>query len=196
VTAYLTQDSSADLAWVGRIAGGDSDALGDLYDRYSGIAFAVALRILHAAPEAEDIVQDVFVEIWRKAGTFERDRGSVRTWLLLMVRSRSLDRKRSPAFSKSVSLDAMPDCLEGAEAMFDHPRVTRLMDALPEAQREVLELGYFEGLSSTEIAIRLAIPVGTVKSRVAAALASLRAAVADSELPAAGAAAGAAVVAS
>jgi RNA polymerase sigma-70 factor, ECF subfamily len=179
VSARSGTDLALDVPLMVRIASGDSGALGELYDRYSEVAFAVALRILHAAPEAEDIVQDVFVELWRKAGAFDRDRGSVRTWLLLMVRSRALDRKRSPAFAKSVSLDCMPDLFSCTEPLLDHPRVAGLLEQLPAVQREVLELGYFDGLSSSEIAGRLSIPLGTVKSRVAAALANLRSAVAD-----------------
>jgi RNA polymerase sigma-70 factor, ECF subfamily len=174
VTASVDAHAAADSVLVSLIAAGNCEALGRLYDRYEGIAFAVALRILRSDSEAEDIVQDVFVEIWRRASSYESERGTVRTWLLLLVRSRALDRRRSAAFAKSVPLDLAPESIAPAPESQDHPKVAGLMAVLSPQQREVLEMGYFEGLSSTEIATRIGVPVGTVKSRVAAALASLR----------------------
>jgi RNA polymerase sigma-70 factor, ECF subfamily len=174
MTGFVDAHAGGDGELVSLIASGNCDALGLLYDRYEGIAFAVALRILRSDSEAEDIVQDVFVEIWRRASSYEAERGTVRTWVLLLVRSRALDRRRSAAFAKSVPLDLAPESIAPAEDAQDHPRVAGLMAVLSPQQREVLEMGYFEGLSSSEIATRIGVPVGTVKSRVASALASLR----------------------
>lgn len=166
-----TQDESDCIL---AIADGDRNALGRLYDTYAGLATAVAYRILGNEQEAEDIVHDAFLEVWRRAGSYDPKRSSVRTWIVLLVRSRALDRKRSARVKTSVSLDAAPELEAFANVSPDNPKVLGLMGTLPEPQRTVLELGYFDGLSSSEIALRLAIPVGTVKSRVAAALAKLR----------------------
>jgi RNA polymerase sigma-70 factor, ECF subfamily len=159
------------------IAQGSRDSLAALYDRYASLSMGVAFRILNSKQEAEDVVQDAFLEIWRRAGTYDPTRGTVRTWLLLLVRSRALDRRRSIVMKASAALELADDAQVVQPDTLDHARVGSLMHALPESQRAVLELGYYGGLSSTEIAVKLGIPVGTVKSRVAAALASLRSAV-------------------
>lgn len=157
------------------VASGDRAALGNLYDRHAKIAFAVAARLLASDREAEDIVHDAFLEVWRRAGTFDPERASARSWILMIVRSRAIDRKRSAQFRRGVEFDESkaPAAAEPCCAT-DLPRVFSILADLPVVQREVIELGYFEGLSSTEMAERLQLPVGTVKSRVAAALARLR----------------------
>ncbi len=162
------------------IAAGDRGALGLLYDRYSPLMLGVGHRLLGSRREAEDLLQDVFLEVWRQAGTYDPSRGSVRAWVLIRLRSRALDRKRAPVRSRTVSLDASP-ILETAAAHFEDPslgldrqRVHAALGALTIEQRLVLELAYFEGLSSSEIADRLTVPIGTVKSRTATALARLR----------------------
>jgi RNA polymerase sigma-70 factor (ECF subfamily) len=167
-----------DCELIRRVAGGDRAALGLLYDRYAPIVLALGQKILRSRREAEDLLQDVFLEAWRQAGDYEPSRGSVRTWLVLRTRSRALDRCRN-AWSRTVPLDTSSE-REGESAaepalQADHERLRRVLATLPEEQRQVLELGYFEGLSSSEIAERLGVPVGTVKSRVAAAMAKLRA---------------------
>jgi RNA polymerase sigma-70 factor (ECF subfamily) len=169
-----------DGALIRRVAGGDREALGTLYDRYAGILVAVARRIVGDAREAEDLVHDVVLEVWRSAGDYDDARGSVRAWILMRLRSRALDRRKAPRVARQVAMT--PEAMEGAlseeaEAHWapDRSRVRQALAQLPPEQRTVLELGYYEGLSSTEIALRVAVPVGTVKSRVAAALAKLRA---------------------
>jgi RNA polymerase sigma-70 factor, ECF subfamily len=167
----------ADARLVAAIAAGDREALAALYHRFSGSLLAVAQRILGERREAEDLLHDVFLEVWRQAGQFDPARGTVRAWLLIRMRSRSLDRKKSAAFSRGVPLEQQPE--EARTTAYDalapdRGVVRRALAALPEEQRVVLELGYFEGLSSTEIAARISAPVGTVKSRVAAALTRLR----------------------
>jgi RNA polymerase sigma-70 factor, ECF subfamily len=170
----FTMIPSEDAVRMLAIAAGSRPALGELYDRYAGIARAVAFRILANEQEAEDVIHDAFLEVWRRAPTYDPTRSSVRTWIMLLVRSRALDRRRSAVFRTSVSLDHASELASTAAEQHDSPKVASLLNNLPEAQRTVLELGYFDGLSSTEIATRLSIPVGTVKSRVAAALAKLR----------------------
>lgn len=166
---------SRDAELVQALATGDKRALAELYDRHAATALGLALRILRDARDAEDIVHDVFLELWRRAATYRSDMASVRTWLLLMVRSRCFDRRSSAARRLTVPLGE--DVIHAAssdDTAPDRARVGALLDRLPKSQREAIFLGYFEGLSSTEIAARLDAPVGTVKSRVAAALATLR----------------------
>ncbi len=155
-------------------ASGSREALGALYDRYFRVSFLVSLRILKNEREAEDVVHDAFLEIWKRSATYDSTRASVKGWILLIVRSRSLDRKKSSAFRPTTSVDEVDiaACHEFPDA--DAPRVLSILSSLPSPQREVIELGYFEGLSSSEIAERLGVPIGTVKSRVAAALGRLR----------------------
>lgn len=170
---------------VGRAARGEREGLAALYDRHAGVMLAIGLRILRAEREAEDLLHDVFVEVWHHVGDYDPRRGTVRTWLLLRMRSRCLDRVRSAGYARSESLDSreargLPG-LDGAsdhhlavEAAPDRALVCAALRALPDPLREVLELGYFQGLSSSEMAEVLGIPSGTVKSRVRVALERLR----------------------
>lgn len=168
----------ADDALIVQVARGDRSALSALYDRHVGVMSALATRILGDARDAEDLIHDVFVEVWQRAGDFDPSRGSVKTWLLVRVRSRCLDRKKSPAVKRRRAMpadDALgADTRDHAEASLDGQRLRAALDTLPPDQRGVLVLGYFEGLSSSEIAERLDIPIGTVKSRVSAAMSKLR----------------------
>jgi RNA polymerase sigma-70 factor (ECF subfamily) len=178
-----------DVAIVHAMARGDSAALALLYDRYSGGMLALAQRIVGRGAEAEDVIHDVFLEAWRHAADYDAGRGSVKSWLLLRTRSRSLDVQKSARVSKQASLpdDAwlaeLSDLGRDPAAGGDQARVRRVLVALPPEQREVLLLGYFEGLSSSEIAERISVPLGTVKSRVAAALSALRSALSDPMVP-------------
>lgn len=164
------------------MAAGDSESLGDLHDRYAGLLLATGVRILGNRREAEDLVHDVLMEVWQKSADYDPERGSVRTWILVRLRSRALDRcRRAGRFRVETLEESDLDDLGQARGeepgqRLDHARVRRALLELPAAQRQVLELAYFDGLSATEIAERLAVPVGTVKSRTAAGLAKLRAA--------------------
>lgn len=169
---------------VRRMAGGDRAALALLYGRYAGTLLGVAIRIIGRRGEAEDLVQDVFLEVWRKADGWRAERGSVRTWLLLRLRSRALDRLRSPRLARGISLEtSLPDYAEQTVApddpalAADRMRIRRAVAALPADHREVLTLAAFEGRSATEIARRLDLPIGTVKSRIRAARKGLQATV-------------------
>ena len=170
------------------MARGDREALAQLYDRHAGGMLALAQRIAGRAAEAEDLLHDVFLEAWRHAADYDRTRGSVKSWLLLRTRSRSLDVQKSARVSKRASamddswLEQLADGSAEGAAVPDQARVRRVLLALPSDQREVLLLGYFEGLSSSEIAERVGVPLGTVKSRVAAALRALRGALSDTEV--------------
>lgn len=176
-----------DASIVRAMARGDNAALAELYDRYAGSMLALAQRIVGRGAEAEDVIHDVFLEAWRHAADYDSARGSVKSWLLLRTRSRSLDVQKSARVSKqAASLDdswlaELGDPGRDTSATADQARIRQVLVDLPPEQREVLLLGYFEGLSSSEIAERVGIPLGTVKSRVAAALSTLRGALADQE---------------
>jgi RNA polymerase sigma-70 factor (ECF subfamily) len=174
-------ENDGDAQLVHAIAAGDRHALARLYDRYAPILLGVAQRVLGERREAEDLVHDVFLEAWRQSETFDPERGSVRAWLLMRLRSRAIDRRKAASHTRVVSLEdgGLPEhqARAGADDPLlgpDRTAVRRALAELPEDQRVVLLLGYFEGLSSSEIATRLGAPIGTVKSRVAAALARLR----------------------
>lgn len=172
----------SDVALLAAMASGDSQSLGELHDRHIGLMLATAVRILGNRREAEDLVHDVLMEVWHKCADYDPTRGSVRTWLIVRLRSRALDRCRRVGRTRTETLeDRTLDALgltsgEQPGHDLDHARVRHALTELPAPQREVLKLAYFDGLSATEIAEQLAVPVGTVKSRTAAALAKLRAA--------------------
>ena len=162
-----------------QIAAGDRAALAALYDRYSPLLLAQARRMLKSPSEAEDLVHDVFLEVWRRAHTYTPARGSVRAWLTVRVRSRAVDRlrlarnTRHDAQDVSELADLSAAEPEGTPGL-DHDIVQRALAGLPAEQRAVLELFYFDGLSLPEIGERLTVPVGTVKSRASRALSKLR----------------------
>jgi RNA polymerase sigma-70 factor, ECF subfamily len=175
VTAETEQTDAADAALVARMARGDRSAVALLYERHAARLLALAQGMLRSRQEAEDLIHDVFLEAWRRSADYSVERGSVRTWLLLRTRSRALDRLKASGRRTSPSEPA----LEAAAALpseggGDEARLHAVLAEMPEAQQQVILLGYFEGLSTTEIAVRLGIPAGTVKSRTRAALSALR----------------------
>jgi RNA polymerase sigma-70 factor (ECF subfamily) len=168
-------DDAGDEALVAAMAAGDQGALATLYERHSAFLLGLGLRIVREKREAEDLLHDVFLEAWRSAKDFDPKRGRVRTWLAIRMRSRALDHQKSARVSRNTGdagLDVIVDETEVASP--DHRRIRGALAALGPDQRKVLELAYFEGLSCSEIAERIAIPIGTVKSRLAAGLDRLR----------------------
>ena len=171
----VPDDAEVDAALVARMAEGDQTALSELYERHNGILMGLAVRIVRERRDAEDLLHDVFLEAWRSAKNFDPKRGRVRTWLAIRMRSRALDLVKSARVSRNAGdagLDVMVD--DAPTSSPDHSSVRSALGELGPDQRRVLELAYFEGLSCTEIAARIAIPVGTVKSRLAAGLDRLR----------------------
>jgi RNA polymerase sigma-70 factor (ECF subfamily) len=168
-------DDDEDAALVRAMADGDRGALASLYDRHASVLLGIAMRIVRDRREAEDLLHDVFLEAWRAAKDFDPKRGRVRTWLAIRMRSRALDLQKSARVSRNAGdagLEIVQDDRERTSP--DHARVRAALGELGTDQRRVLELAYFEGLSCSEIATKLEIPVGTVKSRVAAGLRGLR----------------------
>lgn len=177
--ARAAEAAEQERAWVAALARGDQKALSNLYDRYGSLMMAVAMKILSDRREAEDLLHDVFLEAWRQAKTYDPARGTVRAWLVMRMRSRALDRVRAAGRAKVVLGDEpetpdRPDPNADPSVEPDRRTVREALLALPEEQRKVLELGYFGGLTSSEIARHLDIPIGTVKSRVARGLSALR----------------------
>lgn len=180
----LAQDSlmvapDSDEEFITRIALGDREAFAALYDRYELTLLALAQRLLRSPSDAEDLVHDLCLEIWREAHTYDSSRGSVRSWLMMRLRSRALDRLRSAGHLRLVPQNEERDEEPAAPEVdpvlrSDCARVVRALEELPEEQRAVLVLAYFEGLPLPEIGERLSIPVGTAKSRLSRALGKLR----------------------
>jgi RNA polymerase sigma-70 factor, ECF subfamily len=164
------------------ILDGDHTAVAELYDRYGDAAMAVAVKIVRDTVEAEDLVHDAFVVIVQRADQFRVERGSVAAWLITTVRNLSLDRARRRARRAQIAKQelsfepvappANPEVI--AEVSRDRDRVRTALGKLSDAQRATLEIAFFEGLSYPEIAEREKVPLGTVKSRAARALAALR----------------------
>jgi RNA polymerase sigma-70 factor (ECF subfamily) len=171
----MGEDDAEDAALVAAMAGGDRNALAALYERHGSLLLGLALKIVRERREAEDLLHDVFLEAWRSAKDFDPKRGRVRTWLAIRMRSRALDLQKSARVSRNAGdagLEVVPD--DSPPQSPDHGRVRAALAGLGEDQRRVVELAYFDGLSCSEIAAKIAIPIGTVKSRLAAAMTRLR----------------------
>jgi RNA polymerase sigma-70 factor, ECF subfamily len=185
----LTADRVDETALVEQVARGDSAALRVLYDRCAARAMAVARRILADPQEAEEVVQETFVQVWRQASRFDAGRGSPAAWVSTIARSRAIDRLRARDASERVRMAAKleepadeaisPAAGQVAEDRELKRRVDAALHSLPLEQRRTLELAYFEGLSQSQIAERLGDPLGTVKTRVRLGLSKLAALLGD-----------------
>ena len=162
----------------------DADALLQLYDRYNRLCFAVAYRIVNDSSQAEEVVQDAFLQVWNRASTFDLERGSnVRGWLLTIVHHRSIDFRRRYHDRQvgQMSLDdvehrlSVPDVWREVSANLTRDQVRAAIDTLPHDQKRAIELAYFEGLTHGEIAERESAPLGTVKGRLRLGLKKLHA---------------------
>ena len=178
--ATVTDD--ADRAVLNRIAGGELDALDELYERYKTMAYSIALRITNDASLAEDVVQDAFLGAWRNAARYLEGRGSVKTWLLAIVHHRAIDavRRRRPTAELPERDEApplalrLPDVWAEVVANLDAVAVRDALATLTDVQREAIELAYFSGLTQVEIADQTGTPLGTVKSRMRLGLLAMR----------------------
>ena len=169
--------ASPDTALVSAIRAGDQNAMAALYDRYSPLVYSVALRVLGDTGAAEDVQQDVFMQLWRNPGAFDASRGNLGAWLAVMTRNRAIDtlRKRRPQDDlEDVILSVVPDLAADADRSRIATKIRELLGAMPPAQRSALEMAYYEGLTHTEIASKTGEPLGTIKTRIRAGLIALR----------------------
>jgi RNA polymerase sigma-70 factor (ECF subfamily) len=182
----LLSDSNAfDAQLMTRVAGRDPHALRALYDRHSSMVYGLARRILREPSEAEDLVQDVFLHLWRQAARFDAQRGVFLGWLVSLTRNRAIDRlragktreRKTDAYEAERQSDVAPAAADPNEAAFVaelRDAVTAALGALPEPQRVALELAYYGGLSHSEIAERLDTPLGTIKARIRQGMLQMR----------------------
>ena len=180
------RSSDADLEVLRRMAGGEAAALGELYDRHARTLFSLAVRILRDHSDAEEVVQDVFAQAWRQAARHDAARGVVIAWLLMMTRSRAIDRLRArrgqpasqgePGGVPREIADSGPPVDLAILTADQIAHVRAALVALPDAQRTAIELAFYEGLTHAEVAERLQQPLGTIKTRIRLGLLRLRAA--------------------
>jgi RNA polymerase sigma-70 factor (ECF subfamily) len=168
----------SDEALVALVARGQEDALAELYDRLGGVAYGLALRVLRDRALAEDAVQEAFLSVWRSAGRFVPERARARTWLLTLVHRRAVDLVRREDVRRAETLDeveqpADESVEQTAWLRFERQRVQGALKALPDPQRELIELAYYGGFTQSQLADRLGVPLGTVKSRMFTGLSRL-----------------------
>lgn len=168
---------------IDRVSGGDHAAFSELYRRYSPSAFGLANRILGDQTMAEEVLQEVFLSVWRRAGAFDPARGSVRSWLFAQIHHRSVDvvrreeaeRRRSRAtVEPEATEEDVDNVIEEGWLSARREHVKSALTSLPEEQRRVIELAYYRGLTQTQVADAMGVPLGTVKSRTLAAMRRLR----------------------
>ncbi len=166
-----------DAALMERVQARDQQAMATLFDRYSRLVYSVALRVLQDAVQAEDVMQEIFFQLWKTPDSFTRSRGQLGAWLAVVARNRAIDslRRRKPSDPvEEVALPAPTNLASEIERNVLMEKVRGVLQGLPSEQQKSLELAYFEGLSHSEIAARTGDPLGTVKTRIRAALTSLR----------------------
>jgi RNA polymerase sigma factor (sigma-70 family) len=175
----IDDKAALDAAAVARVAGGDAVALRELYDRYGRVIYSFAYRLTHDVTLSEECVQDVFVALWRRAADFDPTRAKLTTWLFVVARNRAIELGRQKARRPELRDDlepvgSSPDPADLIAVADESQRLAEAMAELPEEQLAVLRLAYFEGLSHSEIAEVIGIPLGTVKGRMRLALDRLR----------------------
>jgi RNA polymerase sigma-70 factor (ECF subfamily) len=175
-----SDDIRKDVALLSRITARDQSALGELYDRHSRLLFGLILRIVRERGEAEEVLQDVFVQAWNRADSYNAVLGSPVGWLIGIARNRAVDRMRSNAVRARAEGQAIPaspvQTPETQTSLGELQRgIRQALASLPTDQRELIEQAYFEGLTQSELAARFRLPLGTVKTRVRTGLLGLRA---------------------
>ena len=171
-------DAGDEMRLVARIRAGDQQAMSELYDRYAKVVYAVALRVLQDAAAAEDVLQDVFLQLWRNPDAFDASRGSLAAWLAVISRHRSIDRlrKRRPETDiEDCVIAGGPDLRDETERTLVIEKVRVVLAEMNPDQRKALELAFFQGLTHTEIAEKTGEPLGTIKTRIRSGLQLLRA---------------------
>jgi RNA polymerase sigma-70 factor, ECF subfamily len=177
VTGTQARDNGEDAALIARLGAGDETAMADLYDRYAGIVYGVALRVLGNTTAAEDVLQEVFLQLWRNPRAFDAERGRLAPWLAVIARNRAIDLLRKRPMEEEINelpIATSVNLEDTAGQRLAVEKVRSAMQTLPAEQRKALEMAFFEGLTHTEIAGRTGEPLGTVKTRIRSALLSLR----------------------
>lgn len=178
----MNDERGVDARLAERIRAGQAEALGELYDRYAATALATASRVVGSREEAEDVVHEAFVAVWRKIDRFDAERGALRAWLMTVVRNRAIDRVRArrprmdldDADERSLLRTGPNPTWEAALARASASEVQAALASLPDEQRQAVELAYFEGYTYREVAELTGVPPGTANGRLRLALAKLR----------------------
>lgn len=171
----------SDLALATAIRSGDQGCMAVLYDRYSSIVYSVALRVLQDTGAAEDVLQEIFLQLWRNPGAFDASRGNMAAWLAVIARNRAIDalrRRRPESDLEDVVVSVEHDLATEADRSRTMEKVRGALQMMPAPQRSALEMAYFEGLTYSEIAGKTGEPLGTIKTRIRAGLLTLRKALA------------------
>jgi RNA polymerase sigma-70 factor (ECF subfamily) len=171
------KSAASDQLLMERVRSNDQMAMAEVFDRYGGLVYSVALRVLKEPDQAEDVMQDIFFQLWKGAGSYTESRGSLGAWLAVVARNRAIDslRRKKPTDSvDEVVLPAKTDLSSETERNLMIEKVRAVMTGLPEEQQRLVQLAFFEGMSHTEIAAKTGDALGTVKTRIRSALASLR----------------------
>lgn len=162
------------------VRAGNQDAMALLYDRYSSVVYSVALRVLGETAGAEDVLQEIFMQLWRNPAAFDASRGNLAPWLAVIARNRALDllRKRKPQTEIEETLISVePDLAAEADRKRVATKIRSTLEQMPASQRSALEMAYFEGYSHSEISEKTGEPLGTIKTRIRSGLMLLRKAV-------------------
>lgn len=170
-------DVGGDKSLIDRVRIGEQQAMTEIFDRYAGLVYSVALRVLKDSGHAEDVMQDIFFQLWRNPASFSASRGSLASWLLVVARNRAIDRLRQQRYGVPVDEVMVASAINlqnEAERTIIMERVQGIVGDLPKEQQQSLQMAFFEGLSHSEIAEKTGQPLGTVKTRIRSALASLR----------------------
>jgi RNA polymerase sigma-70 factor, ECF subfamily len=177
VSGTQVSDPKDERALIARIRAGDESAMSDLYYRYSGIVYGVALRVLGSTAAAEDVLQEVFLQLWRNPQAFDADRGKLAPWLAVIARNRAIDLLRKRPMEEDI--EELPiatgvNIEDEASERIAIDKVRGVLALLPADQRKALEMAFFEGMTHTEIAGKTGEPLGTVKTRIRYGLLALR----------------------
>lgn len=175
------QPQMTDSMLMARIRTGDEDALATLHDRYASVVYSVALRVLGETTQAEDILQDIFIQLWRNPQRFDASRGSLGAWLAVIARHRAIDhlrRRRPESDIEDVVISVDTRLEQSTDRSIAIAKIRTAVERLPVEQRQPLELAFFQGLTHSEIADKTGEPLGTIKTRIRSALLALRKALA------------------
>jgi RNA polymerase sigma-70 factor (ECF subfamily) len=171
-------EAADEMRLIARIRAGEQQAMSELYDRYSSVVYGIALRVLQDAAGAEDILHDIFLQLWRKPDAFDSSRGSLGAWLAVIARHRSIDRlrqRRPETDIEDVVIAGGTDLRDETERSLIIEKVRSVLGEMNADQRTALEMAYFQGLTHTEIAEKTGEPLGTIKTRIRSGLHTLRA---------------------